>query len=175
MTDLLRYPGYWLLFGLPWPDDQQQQAEAALAIAPLIIPRGMLGGDSLDILTVADAYVKASPAEINVVFFSDLTLWLDHHGSTWSSRGTDWEAGKEELVNSDVAGLYLTLSHLAHTILCDASRQGVTVYYRDGTEHITPAHRQDLRAMIANRLAADWPGYINRCVSSGKVRRVNHG
>jgi hypothetical protein len=103
-----------MLFGLPWPDDQEQQAEAALAIAPPIIPRSILRGDSLDIVTVADAYVKAIPAEINVVFFSDLTLWLDHHGSTCSSRGTDWEAGKEQLLNSDVAALYLTLSHLAH-------------------------------------------------------------
>jgi hypothetical protein len=175
MADPLRYPGYWLLFGLPWPDDQRQQAEAALAVAPPIIPRSILGGDSLDILTVADAYVKASSAESNVVFFSDLTLWLDHHGSTWSSRGTDWEAGKEELLNSEVAALYLTLSHLAHTILCDASRNGTIVYYRDSTVQITPAHRQDLRTMIANRLSADWPDYINRMVSSGRARRVNHG
>jgi hypothetical protein len=92
MTNEVLHPRYWLLFGLPWPGGSEP-AEASVALAPPTIPRDDLGGDARDVLAVADVYAEGVSSK--VVFFSDLTLWLDGHGSDWPSRETHSETGKE--------------------------------------------------------------------------------
>jgi hypothetical protein len=169
MTNEVLHPRYWLLFGLPWPGGPGP-AEASVAFAPPTIPRDDLGGDARDILAVADAYAEGVPSK--VVFFSDLTLWLDGHGSDWPGRGTDWEEGKDELLNSPIPALYVTLTQVGHSVLCDASRQGMTLHYPDRTERITPTQRQEFRSALEERLLADWPDYIRRLIDDGKLRRL---
>jgi hypothetical protein len=48
MTTELLHPGYWLMFGLPWPGGPGP-AEATVALAPSIISRDELGDDARDI------------------------------------------------------------------------------------------------------------------------------
>lgn len=172
MTDQLLHPSYWLLFGLEWPGGEDP-AEAAVVFAPPSIPRHQLGRDARDILAVADAYVNAIPGK--VVFLSDLTRWLDHHGDTWFSRGTDWETGKDELLDLHIPAVWIALTRLGHIILCDASRDDVTLHYPDHTEQITPTQRQACRASIENGLADDWPDYFRRTNHHGEGQRTTTG
>lgn len=140
-----------------------------VALVPAIIPRAGLSGDARDILNVADVYAQCTP--VRAVFFSDLTLWLDRHGSTWSSRGTDWEAGQHELVDGgSTPALYFALDQVGYAILCDASREGVTLHYPDRTERVTPMRRQDLRTALENELVTQWPDYIHGLITRNKIR-----
>ncbi len=63
----LLQPAYWLVHGLPWPGDSDM-AEAALAIAPEIVPRETLSRDACQILGCADLYARKHGSR--VVFFS---------------------------------------------------------------------------------------------------------
>jgi hypothetical protein len=56
-TEELLYPEYWLVSGVQWHGDGPT-AEAAVAIAPGIIPRGALSRDALQVLGCADLYVR---------------------------------------------------------------------------------------------------------------------
>ena len=167
VIESLIHPTYWLLFGLPWPGGSDP-AEAAIAVAPSIIPRTGLGGDARDMLRVADAYADCTA--VQAVFLSDLTRWLDRHGSTWFSRGTDWEVGKDELVSGGALALYFVLSQVGHLILCDASRHGATLHYSERTEQVTPTQRQHLRSALEQRLLVDWPDYVHGLLTQGKIR-----
>ncbi|WP_404871010.1 helicase associated domain-containing protein (plasmid) [Kitasatospora griseola] len=92
MSNAVLQPRYWLAHALEWPQGESPYRECAQALAPPIIPRQMVSRDVADILAVADAYQNEHPTR-RLVFFSDLTLWLDGHGSDWGQRGTDWEGG----------------------------------------------------------------------------------
>jgi hypothetical protein len=63
---LLMRPGYWLLFGLPWPGGSKPAA-AVIALAPPIISRAGLSDDASDILSVADAYASLKGAALVVL------------------------------------------------------------------------------------------------------------
>ncbi|MFH9355340.1 hypothetical protein [Kitasatospora sp. NPDC017646] len=105
------------------------------------------------------------------MFFSDLTLWLDGHGSDWGQRGTDWEGGLRQLEDAPSPALYLTLSQYHHAILADSSRQGMKLYFGDGTvEQVTPEVREKARAFMQQTLERDWPGYIGGLIADGKLR-----
>lgn len=172
MTDSLLRPTYWLVHGLEWPQGTGPLREAAIAIAPATVPRARLSRDAADVLAVADAYHRMAGAR--VVFFSDTTLWLDRTGGSWETRGTDWETALAELAGEDSAslGLYLTISQRAHVVICDASRQGMTLHFADGRppERITADERQLVHQVLERQLAADWPVYVQRMIDKGKIR-----
>ena len=67
----LANPPYWLVYGLPWPEDAAPDAmpEAAFAFAPLVT--GPLRRAAKDVVYVADVYHREFGGR--VVFFSDLT------------------------------------------------------------------------------------------------------
>jgi hypothetical protein len=162
VTSELLEPNCWLVIGQQWSAPEGQVfAEAAYALAPSLVPRDKVSRDAADVLDLAEAYVRAIPGK--AVFFSDLTLWLDQSQTTWHGRGTDWEAAVDELVNSPLAALYLTISRRAHLILCDASPQGAVIYFPDGrTEQITSQERQAVHDALEQQLRRDWPPYMQR-------------
>ncbi len=52
-------PAYWLVFGLEWPGaGDGGMAEAALAVAPGMIPRELVSRDSYQVLGCADLYAR---------------------------------------------------------------------------------------------------------------------
>lgn len=156
MTDAILEPSYWLVHGLPWPDGHAPMQEGAYAIAPTIFRRDLLPPDAARILAVADAFHAESRAR--AIFFSDLTRWLDARGSDWASLDTDGEGGLAFC--DELPGLFLTISQRAQAIICDASREGLTMYYPGGrSEKITPEERQVVHDVIEQRLVADWPPY----------------
>ncbi|MGW4806442.1 hypothetical protein [Kitasatospora sp. NPDC004272] len=166
----LLQPRYWLAHALPWPAGEGPYRECAQALAPPIIPRQMLSPDAADVLAAADAYHREHPQR-RLVFFSDLTLWLDGQGSDWGRRGTDWEGALRELENAPVLALFLTLSQYHHAILADASREGMKMYFADGqVEQVTPEIREEARAFMRGTLERDWPGYVQGLIAAGKIR-----
>ncbi|MFD8483611.1 hypothetical protein [Kitasatospora sp. NPDC059673] len=168
----LLQPRYWLAHALEWPQAEGPYRECAQALAPPLIPRQMVSRDVADILAVADAFQKAQPGR-RLVFFSDLTLWLDGQGSDWGRRGTDWEAGLRELENAPALTLFLTLSQYHHAFLADASREGMTIRFADGAvEKVTPQVREAARTFMQQILERDWPGYIGRVIADGKIRNA---
>jgi hypothetical protein len=81
---------------------------------------------------------------------------------------------QEELNDLTVPAVWLALDPLGHTILCDATREGVTVHYPDHTEQITPTQRQAFRASIENGLATAWPDYFRGRISSNETQRTDN-
>jgi hypothetical protein len=163
MTDELVDPSYWLVHGLPWSGGPAGMQPAAAAIAPAVVHRDGLPPDAARILEVADAF--HAQHGMRVVFFSDLTRWLDTQGHDWPSVGADWERGIAAC--DELPGIPLTISQRAHIIICDASHDGATVQRPDGsTEQITPQEREVVHQVIERQLTADWPPFA-RTLATG--------
>jgi hypothetical protein len=65
----------------------------------------------------------------------------------------------------------LTPTQKAHAILCDASREGIRLYYSSGdVEHVTPQIRRDVHDGIITNLERDWPPYIQGRIDRGALR-----
>ncbi|MFD3580707.1 hypothetical protein [Streptomyces sp. NPDC058644] len=172
MSNALQYPQGWLVLGLPWPERTQDGwGECALALAPNTIPRDLVSKEAGTALDLAGGLAR-DPADGpgKAVFFSDVTLWLDKQGKDWGDLGIDYEAVIDELTKAPVPQLYLTLMQKAHAILCDASREGLRLHYRNGdVEHVTPQVRRDVHSAIATSLERDWPPYIQGLIDRGAL------
>ncbi len=169
MTNALLQPEYWLVIGLAWPDGSAPTRDAAFAVAPPLIPRDRVSPDARDVLAVADAYQRAVPDR--VLLFSDLTRWLAGNDSTWAARGTDWEAAIDELTGrAPTPGMYVQVNQRAHIVICDATREGMTLHYSDGgSERLRPEERALVREGLAQRLSEDWPQYVGELIENGKI------
>ena len=108
-------PSYWLVSGLQWTGNGST-AEAAIAIAPSLIPRRGVSHDASQVLGCADLY--ASKYAQQVVFFSDLTRMFANAGTSWTELGVDWESALEELRTGPYPALLLTVSEQAHCLIC---------------------------------------------------------
>jgi hypothetical protein len=173
VSKALLHPDSWLVLGLPWPEQTRDGwGECALAIAPRTVPRSVVSKEAGTALDLAGGLARdpaAGPGK--AVFFSDVTLWLDKQGKDWGTLGIDYEAVIDELVKAPVPQLYLSLVQKAHAILCDASREGVRLYYRDGgVEHVTAQVRADVHAAITTSLERDWPPYVQGLIDRGAIQ-----
>ncbi|MFF1446179.1 hypothetical protein [Streptomyces sp. NPDC058295] len=173
MSASLLSPAGWLVLGLPWPTEARDGwGECAAVIAPSMIPRSLVSrgaGTALDLAAALAGDANEGPGK--AVFFSDITLWLDAQGRTWADFNIDYDQVVDELLGTPVPQLFLTLSHKAHAILCDASRQGLRLYYPDGdVEHVSPQVRRDVHDGISQTLERDWPPYVQRLIDSGAFR-----
>ncbi|MER7396170.1 hypothetical protein ABT381_11700 [Streptomyces sp. NPDC000151] len=137
-----------------------------------MIPRSLVSQHAGIALDVATA-LAGDPHEGlgKAVFFSDITLSLDKQGETWANIGIAPDALIDELLAAPVPQLYLTLTQKAHAVLCDASREGLRLYYPNGdVEHISPRVRRDVHNGIAQSLERDWPPYIQGLIDGGALR-----
>jgi hypothetical protein len=161
----LLQPDYWLVSGLEWHGNGGM-AEAAVAIAPGLIPREVFSSDAAQVLRHADDYADRHP--VRVVFFSDLTRALTLARTSWPELGIDWEAARAELLSGPYPALYLTVSERAYVLLCSAAVT-VNVVSQKGVQ---PGNeeRELVRQALTVRLSADWPGYIRDLLSSGRLR-----
>ena len=162
MTD----PSWFLLTGLPWPEDQAVagMAEAALAIAPPVTqavrPPGADGkpvppGRDLKLMLGAGSQCAAALGK-RVIFLTDITLWLSGTGLSWERIGVNFPAAQDEL-EQQKTGLLITVSRRAHMILCSAAHN-LTIYCPDGNvAEVAPEERELVRASFEARLNADWP------------------
>jgi hypothetical protein len=136
MTD----PSWFLVAGLPWPEDRAGagMAEAAFAIAPdvtkVVRPVGADGkpvpvGRHLALMLEAGSQCAAALAK-RVIFLSDVTLWLSDIGRSWERMRVNFPAAQDEL-EQQKTGLFVTVSRRAHMILCSAA-YSLTIYCTDG-------------------------------------------
>lgn len=141
---------YWLVFGLPWPDPAMPVAQAAYAVR---LPQPVdESAEIAQVVAVAGVYGQRHPGHA-VVWFSDLTRWLDTLGLDWAGLGIDWAALLETLPDSGPAGVLLGIDKRTHLILCDATRRGVTLVHPDGRrERVTDAERAQLHQRIRELL-----------------------
>ncbi|MEC3952576.1 hypothetical protein VMT65_05990 [Nocardia sp. CDC153] len=155
---LLVNPPCWLIFGLPWPDSATDFAESAIAVAPSSVPRNVVSQAGADVLDLATAIARDNG--YRVIFLSDVTKWLDaQQQRTWADLGIDSEDVSLELTETPILQLYMTLSQLGHALICDASRQGLTVHTPNGAWQTGPREREDLRSHLTISLQRDWPPY----------------
>lgn len=169
MTNAHLAPPGWLVLGLPWPAQTVNgYAECAAALAPQMIPTHLVSQSASDVLGLAAALATdTSEGPGKTVFFSDITRWLDGRAKAWPDLGIDHEAVIEELLSTPVPILFLSLSAVAHLVVCDASRQGAQVFYTDGRrEHVTPQMRSDVHDGLTATLERDWPPYIQQLLDS---------
>jgi hypothetical protein len=173
MTD----PSWFLVTGLPWPEDQDdaENAEAAFAIAPSVtqVVRSAsqdgkptpLGHD-LALMLKAGSRCAAALGK-RVIFVSDISRWLAGNGLSWELIGVDFPTAQNELEQQS-PGLCVMVSRRAYTILCSTARNLTVHYISGGTGEVPPGERELVRAGFAARLAADWPGYITRALASAQ-------
>lgn len=165
-------PDSWLILGMPWPKHTNDEyAECAAAVAPQVYPRHLVSQGAGDVLDLADALSRAQDGPGKTVFFSDITRWLDGQGKTWNDLAINYEKAIEELLSAPVPVLNLSLSQVAHLVVCDASRDGGQIYYSDGAvEQVTPQTRADVHAALTAILDRDWLPYIQSLIDRGPVR-----
>ena len=168
-------PSWFLVTGLPWPEDQAVagMAEAAFAIAPdvtrVVRPVGADGkpvppGRGLALMLEAGSQCAAALGK-RVLFLSDITLWLSDIGLSWERIGVNFPAAQDEL-EQQKRGLFITVSRRAHMILCPAAHS-LTIYCTDGNvAEVKPEERELVRTSFEARLNADWPSYITRALAS---------
>jgi hypothetical protein len=162
-------PPYWLVIPMEWPLPGAAMGEAAYAIAPPIVPRDILPRVVSDVFGVADVYAERHPGQ-RTVWFTDLTRWMDEHGTSWAALDVDWADALEKIPQCPTPRMYLTINERAHGIICDASRQGITFHHLDGTsEQITPAERDHLHHVLEDSLTADWAPYVRQLQTAGKL------
>ena len=173
MTD----PAWFLVAGLPWPEDQAAagMAEAAFAIAPPVTqavrPAGADGKPiplGRDLALALDAGSQSAAVfGKRVIFLSDITLWLSDTGRSWEHIGVNFLAAQNEL-EQQTTGLFITVSRRAHMILCSAAHR-LTIYCTDGNvAEVTPEERELIRASFEARLNADWPSYITQALAGAQ-------
>jgi hypothetical protein len=170
----MTHPPLFLVTGLPWPDDDgdAEIAEAALAIAPdvtrAVRPVGPDGqpvplGRDLAVMLDAGSQCAAALGK-RTLLVSDITRWLAGTGRTWESIGVDFATAQNELEQQSPA-LIVTVSQLAYAILCSAARD-LTVYTSGRAAEVPTGEREQVRAALEARLAADWPAYISEVLAS---------
>ena len=167
-------PSWFLVAGLPWPEDQAVagMAEAAFAIAPSVTravrPAGADGkpvplGRHLALMLDAGSQCAAALGK-RVIFLSDITLWLSDTGRSWERMGINFPAAQDEL-EQQKPGLFVNVSRRAHMILCSAAHS-LTIYCTDGNlAEVEPGERELVRASLEARLNADWPDCITRALA----------
>jgi hypothetical protein len=168
-------PPWFLVVGLPWPEDEPNAeiAEAAFAIAPpvtqVVRPIGPNGEPvplGRDFALMLDAGSRCAAAlGKRVLFLSDITRWLADIGLSWERIGVSFENAQNELEQQKI-GLYLSVSQRAYAILCSAART-LTIQYTSGsTAEVLPEDRELVRANFEAALEADWPGYVAQAMTS---------
>jgi hypothetical protein len=176
-TTWMTNPPWFLVTGLPWPENQGDAGatEAALAIAPSVTqvarpvgPDGKpvpLGRDLARMLGTGSRCAAALGKR--VIFLSDITRWLADIGLSWERIGVDFPAAQNELEHQAV-GLYLELSQRAYTILCSTACT-LTIHYTSGDiVEVPPEERELLRAKFEAALNAGWPGYVTQALAKAQ-------
>jgi hypothetical protein len=164
----LAEPGYWLVAGLEWPGCSGI-AEAAFAVAPEMIPRDHLGHDAYQVLGCSDLY--ADKHGTRVVFFSDLTRMFATTGQSWVALGVDWQAALRELKEGPYPAMFLTINERAHLLICDAAAGHAQADQDSGLDRVG-YEREAVGQAVTDKLTADWRGYVNGLVKSGRVSPV---
>jgi hypothetical protein len=173
MTD----PSWFLVAGLPWPEDEPSTeiAEAALAIAPhvtqVVRPIGP-DGEPLplgrDFALMLDAGPRCAAAlGKRVLFLSDITRWLAGIGLSWERIDVSFEHGQDELERQKI-GLYLTVSQRAYSIVCSAAGTSTIQDTSGSTAEIVPEDREQVREQIEATLDADWAGYVTQAIAAAQ-------
>jgi hypothetical protein len=165
-ADELLHPAYWLVCGLPWHGDGGM-AEAAVAIAPEIIPRETLSRDAFQILGCADLYARKNGTR--VVFFSDLTHMFTTAGTSWAQLSVDWESALREIEDGPFPRMFLTISERAHLFICDPATDTVLAG-PGGVHEAAEAERRLVRQALTSKLVSDWPPYMQQIINANRSR-----
>lgn len=165
--DHAQSPPAWLVFGLEWPEDADDVAEAAYAMAPATVPRSVMPPDVVTILDFAETYAR--DRSVRVVFFSDLTRWLSDNGTSWAARDIDWVVAQDTIRETSILAVYLAVNRRTYTHLCDASRRR-TLHHLDGsTEVLSADEREEVRSALLGVLEREWPGYVEAVVATASM------
>jgi hypothetical protein len=170
-------PSWFLVTGLPWPEDhaEDEVAEAAFAIAPEVTqavrpaePGGEPSPLGHDLALMLDAGSRCAAAlGKRVIFLSDITRWLADIELSWDRIGVDFPAAQAELEQQSPS-LFLTVSPRTYTILCSTARNLTIHYTSGGKAEVSPEEREQVRARIEAALDTDWPRYIKKALTSAK-------
>jgi hypothetical protein len=164
----LAEPAYWLVAGLEWPQGASP-AEAAIAVAPDLIPREAVTRDTAQILGCADLY--ATTRASRVVFLSDLTRLITEAGRSWAGLGVSAHVALGELHDGPYPALVLAITERAHMLISDpAAGPGDTPWHDE--HELIYYERELIRHAITDKLAADWPAYMTGIVRAGRLRTV---
>jgi hypothetical protein len=153
-----------LVSGLEWQGDRPT-AEAAVAVAPAMIPRNAVSYDAFQVLGCADLYARKHG--LRVVFFSDLTRMLMKAGTSWTLLGVDYQNALRELHDGKFPLMFLTMTERMYLAICDPEgMQPAATSLETGEE---PCDRELVRPAITWQLASDWPACMQRLIDAGRV------
>ncbi|MDH6122405.1 hypothetical protein [Kitasatospora sp. GAS204B] len=161
MTEVALQPRYWFV----QPSQAEWAGGCVRALDPQMLQRHTLSRDCADILRVADAFQTVHPAR-RVVFFEDLTAWLERAGSSWAQLGTNWREGLAELRKVPAPALTITLDQATSSVTSAA--QAGTRDTGSGPRNLSCAG-PDALALIERELICYWSQYIRVLTSLGAL------
>ena len=155
-------PDFWLVFALPWPENNKNVNECLLAIAPQTIP-DVFGPDVRMVKEQAIACWQDRPRD--VILFADVTKYLSGRGESWDDLGVNWEAALSTLSEAQVLGSFLNATYEAYVLASTNSDLMVT---QRGTEDAKVA-RSMVRVMLAKEIMKDWANYVETAKAEGRI------
>ena len=148
-------PPWFLVTGLPWPEDQDDAdvAEAAFAIAPDVTkavrpvgPDGKPAPLGRDLALMLDAGSRCAAAlGKGVLFISDITRWLADIELSWQRIGVDFATAEDDLEHQS-PGLFLMTNEVR-------SSRGVQLFPIPASLH---TRLNILRTFPASRAVPRW-------------------
>jgi hypothetical protein len=85
-------------------------------------------------------------------------------GTSWASLGVNWQAALDELQNGPYTAMFLTITERAHLLICDP-----TSWSTGCAQEPARSERELVRQAVADKLTADWSGYMGRIIESGCI------
>jgi hypothetical protein len=95
-----------------------------------------------------------------MVWFSDLTRWLDGRGNGWAALGIDGRQALLRMPELNIVGLYMTISKRAHHHLINTAERLSVHHPGGGSEVLGGDERERVRAAFLDQLDRDWPELI---------------
>lgn len=155
-------PDFWLVFALPWPENNKNVNECLLAIAPQTIP-DVFGPDVKTVLEQTIGCWMNRPRD--VILFADVTKYLSDRGESWDDLGVNWEAALSALQEANVLGTFLNATYEAYVLASTNSDLFVT--QRGAEDAKMP--RSMVRTLLANEIKKEWPSYVETAKAEGRI------
>ncbi|PPK65039.1 hypothetical protein CLV40_11682 [Actinokineospora auranticolor] len=161
-------PPFWVVHALDIDEwSTEAMVEGAFAFDTRFVKEGTHPPHALDVASCCRRYAREHPDQ-RVVFFTDVTRWLDEQGSSWAALEVDWLSALN-YIPGNTLGLFMTVSRRALMHIGNAAIVH-RVHYGDGSsEVLTEGERDAVRQALAEKLADDWPPFIRGLIDRGQL------
>lgn len=158
----LTNPDYWLAIALPWDSTAGPIQEAAVVIAPPIVPWERLPHAATTVLAACHTWHRHTSDR--VILPGDLTGIAHPEGRdpfAALAHLTDHEAGTPSML--------LTITERTHRVVRDIDHHVSRAGHPSTSDLVSETERRLVRTLLEHRLEEDWPPYIQELIANGAL------